>query len=360
MKNSISLLSRAALAVATVSCLAAVPVNGQDAPAPAAAAEKPAAAAPADAPAAPAAAPAPSGPVATVNGEKISPDELLERFRMVVSRQLGPQAAQIPPGKFAEILATLPPEQKKELVDELIDEKLLAQAAAKAKIEVPAEKLDEQIKQIPVPPQMDLDGFLKAQGLSEKEVRADFKRGLSIQMLIEKQTEGKVADPSGEDIQKFYDDNPQFFEVPASVKARHILIKTEGPETEAAAKTKIDGIRKRVTGEKAEDFAKVAMETSEGPSGPRGGDLGQFGPGQMVPEFDKTVFAMKVGDISEPVKTQFGYHIIKLDEKNEAGKQPLNDELKEKITGALKAENEQKVIEDYLKKLREDAKIEIG
>ncbi|MCL4104571.1 UNVERIFIED_CONTAM: hypothetical protein GTU68_004525 [Idotea baltica] len=179
-------------------------------------------------------------------------------------------------------------------------------------------------------------------------------------MLVEKKTEGKIEEPKPEAIEAFYNENPQFFETKASVKARHILIKTEDAATEPAAKEKIDAIRLRVVGEKAEDFATVAQETSEGPSGPKGGDLGEFGPGQMVPEFDKAVFSMKKDEISEPIKTQYGYHIIKVDETKAAGKQPLDDALKTKIAGALKGQSEQKVVDEYLETLRKTAKIERG
>ena len=310
------------------------------------------------APAVPVAPAAPAGPVATVNGTEITQEQLLQRFRTVVSRQMGQQDAQIPPEQFAQILGTLPPEQKADIVNDLIDEQLLVQAAKTEKIEVPAEKIEEQIKTIPVPPNMELAQFLKMQGVTEEKVRADFARGMSINMLIEKKTEGKIEEPKPEAIEAFYNENPQFFEKPASVKARHILIKTDDPAAETAAKEKIDAIRLRVVGEKAEDFATVAKETSEGPSGPNGGDLGEFGPGQMVPEFDKAVFSMKKDEISEPIKTQFGYHIIKVDETQAAGKEPLDDALKTKITGALKGQGEQKVVEEYLEALRKDAKIE--
>ncbi len=311
-------------------------------------------------PPAPEAAPADDGPIATVNDVEITRDQLIERFRMVVSRQMGQQAAGIPPEKFEEILQTLPPEEKERLVSELIDEQLLIQAVATEKVEAPKEKIDAQIASIPVPPQMDLAAFLAANGTTEEKVRADMARGLSIGTLLESKTEGKVAEATPEDIQKFYDDNPDFFKTPESVTARHILIKTEGPETEAAAKEKIDAIRKRVVGEKAEDFAKVAMETSEGPSSTEGGSLGEFGPGQMVPEFDKAAFALPVGEVSEPVKTQFGYHVIKVEAKKEAGVRALDDELKPQIADAIKNERQGEAIEEYLKTLRAEAKIEKG
>ncbi len=85
------------------------------------------------------------------------------------------------------------------------------------------------------------------------------------------------------------------------VHALHILVKTEAEANELLFDLK-----------RGKDFGEVAKERSLCPSGKKGGDLGWFGKGQMVPEFDKAAFTLKVGEISKPVKTQFGYHIIKV------------------------------------------------
>ncbi|MDG2125360.1 MAG: peptidylprolyl isomerase, partial [Verrucomicrobiales bacterium] len=144
-------------------------------------------------------------------------------------------------------------------------------------------------------------------------------------------------------------------------KARHILVKTEAGLDGAGMaekKAKIEAIRARLTGEKAEDFATVAKEASEGPSGPQGGDLGQFGRGQMVKEFDAAVFSQKVGEVGEPVKTQFGYHLILVEERNEAGGRVPLAEVSGKITEFLKGQQGQEVIGKFVDGLREKAEIE--
>jgi peptidyl-prolyl cis-trans isomerase C len=89
-------------------------------------------------------------------------------------------------------------------------------------------------------------------------------------------------------------------------KARHILVPSE--EVCLEIKTKIDG---------GADFATLAAEHSKCPSGQKGGDLGEFSPGQMVREFDQVVFTEEVGKVHGPVKTQFGYHLIEITERNE-------------------------------------------
>jgi peptidyl-prolyl cis-trans isomerase C len=92
----------------------------------------------------------------------------------------------------------------------------------------------------------------------------------------------------------------------AMARARHILVETESAC--AALKTEIEG---------GADFAAVAQEHSSCPSSRQGGDLGQFGPGQMVPEFDKVVFSAELGTVQGPVQTQFGYHLLEVTERSD-------------------------------------------
>ncbi|WP_455258835.1 peptidylprolyl isomerase, partial [Peptoniphilus asaccharolyticus] len=106
---------------------------------------------------------------------------------------------------------------------------------------------------------------------------------------------------SEEEIKKYYEENKDHFKQGPTVSASHILVETEEEANEIAKEIN------------AENFAEIAKEKSSCPSSANGGSLGEFSQGQMVPEFDQKVFSMEVGEISEPVKTQFGYHIIKLD-----------------------------------------------
>lgn len=111
-----------------------------------------------------------------------------------------------------------------------------------------------------------------------------------------------------EEARKFYEENPQNFTKGGTVRARHILVKEE--EECLQILTAIQA------GEK--NFEDAARESSTCPSGAQGGDLGEFGKGQMVPEFEQAAFAAEIGQIVGPVKTQFGYHLIKVEEKKEA------------------------------------------
>ena len=137
-------------------------------------------------------------------------------------------------------------------------------------------------------------------------------------------------------VASFYEKNASQFATPEMVRARHILILSDAkasPEDQAKAKARIEEIAQRIKG--GEDFGTVAKETSEDPgSAPQGGELGWFEKGRMVPEFEKAAFALQPGDVSEPIKTQFGYHLIQLEEHKDAGQQPL-DEVKDQIRQRL-------------------------
>lgn len=186
--------------------------------------------------------------------------------------------------------------------------------------------------------------------------RADVKQTLALQTdnvlasALYKDLIGS-ATPDQPALQAYYDQHKQEFE---QVKARHILIRTKGsqvpakpgkPElSEAEALAKAQEIRKKLQG--GVDFGMLAKEESDDTgSGSNGGSLGTFGHGQMVPPFEQAAFAMQAGQISEPVKTQFGYHIIKVDEHIS---KPFS-EVKEQLAEHLKPELARKQMEELRK-----------
>jgi peptidyl-prolyl cis-trans isomerase C len=146
-----------------------------------------------------------------------------------------------------------------------------------------------------------------------------------------------------EAMKKFYDETVKGLKPTVEVKARHILV-----EKEEEAKAAVERLKK------GEDFAKLAGELSKDPgSGKEGGDLGWFEKERMVPEFAEAAFKLDKGGVSEIVKTQFGFHIIKVDDKRDKAAPPY-DGVKEQ----LKKYMTQKAQQDYVLKLREAAKVE--
>ena len=158
--------------------------------------------------------------------------------------------------------------------------------------------------------------------------------------------------PSEADLRKYYEEHKAEFE---QVHARHILIRFQGSQqpvkpgqkdlTEAEALAKLQEIKKRIQG--GEDFAKVAtQESDDAGSGANGGDLGTFRHGQMVPSFEQVAFALKPGELSDPVKTQFGYHLIKVESKDNKSFEDVRPDLERQL-GPVQA---QKAVDDLVKK----------
>lgn len=140
---------------------------------------------------------------------------------------------------------------------------------------------------------------------------------------------------------EFYEANKASFSNPETANAKHILVDTEEKANEVLAQIKAGEI----------SFEDAARAHSTCPSKDQGGDLGTFGRGQMVPEFEDATFAMEVGDISEPVKTQFGYHIIKLEAKNEPSI-PSYDEIADKVEKTLMFQKQGEVYKNKLDEVK--------
>lgn len=143
-----------------------------------------------------------------------------------------------------------------------------------------------------------------------------------------------------EEMKAFYEENPQHFTKGETVHAKHILVDAEEKALEI--------MEKIAKGEVS--FEDAAKEFSSCPSNAQGGDLGEFGKGQMVPEFDQAAFAAEVGKVVGPVKTQFGYHLIKVEEKKEASVMPF-ESVKDQISGNLLQQKQNKVYTEKYKEL---------
>jgi peptidyl-prolyl cis-trans isomerase C len=165
---------------------------------------------------------------------------------------------------------------------------------------------------------------------------------------------------SEEDMQLYYKIHQEEFQTPEMVRARHILIKvdrTASEDDKKKAKEKADGILKRIKA--GEDFAKLATEVSDDPGSKiKGGDLGFFQKGRMVPPFEQAAFSLKPGEISEIVETPFGFHIIKVEEKKESVLEPY-DKVKDKVKEKVFADFRKSRVEEFVEKAMKDAGAEL-
>ena len=244
----------------------------------------------------------------TVNGDNITADE--------VNQIVGVQGM-----KFD----TLDKNMQKKVLDMIVDRKLLAQNASKAGLE----KTDEFKQKLEM-----------------------IKKDLTLNLWMEQEAKKIEKSTKESELKEFYEKNKKNFETPAELKASHILVKTED-EAKAIIKS-LDGAK-----DVKAEFAKLAKEKSTGPSGANGGDLGWFPASKMVPEFSVAANKLAKGTFTkEPVKTQFGYHIIYLEDKKPAGMKKF-DEVKEQIKGLVNRDKFNKLIETTVSNLRKDAKIEL-
>lgn len=249
-------------------------------------------------------------------------------------------------------------EMKNRVLDGLIGREVLRQEADRQKIKVEPAEVDKQIdalkKRFPSPEEY--EATLKKMNTTESELKANFTQDLAIRKLVDQEVGGKVV-VTPEETKKYYESNPTMFKRPETIRASHILVKVDQNASEAdkaKAKEKITEIQKRI--QKGEDFAVVAKEVSDCPSKEKGGDLGTFARGQMVGPFEQAAFALKPGEVSGIVETQFGFHIIKLVEKKEAGDVSF-EEVQEKLVQHLRQEKLNKEIGDYIEQLKSKAVI---
>ncbi|WP_277218145.1 peptidylprolyl isomerase [Peptoniphilus vaginalis] len=157
-----------------------------------------------------------------------------------------------------------------------------------------------------------------------------------------------TAEVKDEDIKRFYEDNKDAFKQAESADASHILVEEEDKAREIYEKIKNGG-----------DFEELAKEFSTCPSKEKGGDLGTFTRGQMVKEFEDAVFENEVGTITEPVKTQFGYHIIKINKKNPARELSF-DEVKDKIVEQVRRQKEQEIYNKKITELKDKYEVKMN
>ena len=289
-------------------------------------------------------------PVATVNDVTITQ----QNFDFELQQTIG-QMAQRGQMIGEETLPMI----RQSVLNRMIDEELLYQDSQAKGIAVPDQRIADELAGIKsrFPSEAEYNTTLNALKMSEDDLKTKIRRGLAIQQLIGKlTTDIQVTD---EEKKAFYDDNPAMFQTPEQVRARHILIKV-APEADEAQKKealqKIKDLQKKVKG--GEDFAALAEANSEGPSSAKGGDLGYFGRGQMVKPFEEVAFALQTGEVSDIVETRFGYHLIKVTERREAGTVPFED-AKDRVGQNIRKDKEGQVVRSHLEGLRAKAQIEI-
>ena len=287
--------------------------------------------------------------MARVNGETISKADFEKALKSVEQRAGGPVPAEQRDRVYRGVL------------DQMVGYKLLIQEAKTRKVAVPDADIDQRIGQIrqQFPSEEVFNQALAQQHLTVQQLKDDAREDMAVAKLINDEVAGKVT-VKPEEVQAFYTQNPQHFQQPEKVHASHILIqvpKDADAATKAQARAKIDDLLKQARG--GADFADLAKNNSQDPgSAPNGGDLGFFEQGQMVGPFNDAAFAQQPGTISDVVETTFGFHIIKVIEKQSAGLVPL-EQAKDQIQEFLEDQGREQQTEAFVAALRAKGKIEI-
>ncbi len=247
------------------------------------------------------------------------------------------------------------------LLDRVILFKLLATEAKVRGISVTPQEITDRIAQIKqqFPSEAEFQKELTKRHTTMAQLEEEQRRDLINAKTIEAEVAPKLA-VTDQDLDAFYKGNPEQFKEPETVRASHILVgvaKDAAPAAKQAAKTEAEGLLKRVKA--GEDFAALAKAHSkDSVSAAVGGDLNFFPKGQMVPPFDAAVFAMKPGEISNLVETDFGYHIIKLTDRRDGRVVPLA-EVKDRLSDFLKQRKQQELVQQYLLSLKAKYRVEV-
>jgi peptidyl-prolyl cis-trans isomerase C len=333
--------------------------------------------------------------IATVNGEAIYSSEFDKNWEGYLEQQ----KKLLPPG---QITPQWEQENKKSLLNEMVEQKLLLQEAKKREVKVPKKDLEEGIRQVKERFKFDDQG----RPLSPSESDAAFQKELAKEDLTEKQFEDRIEDqlrvimltnqtirekvqpptedqiselfkkvqdrmgqpkpaPSSDPSQADIDAMAQYFRMKTdeSVRVRHILIKVDpnaSIQDRSEALRKAQEIQKKIID--GADFEEMAKKYSADPgSAQKGGDLGFIVRGQMVKSFEKAAFSLPVGGVSDVIQSEFGYHIIKVEEKKAPSKlriEDVKDDLKEYLFRSAAREQYNKFVDGLRKKavvdLRDD------
>jgi peptidyl-prolyl cis-trans isomerase C len=290
---------------------------------------------------------------ATVDGTKITEGQI----NKLLQARMEQLAGRIPENMRDQYSQQL----RKRILEQLIIEDLLTQKEKKQNIDVNQVELDSAINKMMKEQNLTVDEFkslLKAYGTTFAEYQDNMRKKLAFEKMMESEFAGKITKPTDEQEKTYYNENIQMFQEPESIHARHILImpsKSGDPnKAKAIAKAKAQDILKKLKA--GADFNDLAKKDSNCPSAANGGDLGTQPKGSYVPEFEKAAYALKPGQLSDVVETQFGYHIIKLVAHNDANTVTL-EKAKDRIEKALADKQKEDIVVAYIQQMKKAADI---
>ena len=299
--------------------------------------------------------------VVTVNGIEIMQSQVDEKLNSQIEARISRMQAggkEVPTEQMAKTRENMKKRFEQRIISMLIDEQLIDEKLAAKSIVISDEEVEAKIAEIAAQQNVSRDELLAGaarQGINEADAQEQIRRRLGLEKLIEAEL-GDEAIITDEAAKKHYDENTERFSTPEQVRASHILIKSGMAEGgKAAAKAKIEDILKQAR--EGADFAELAKTYTEDRGSKKTGGEYTFPRGRMVPEFEEMAFSMEVGQISDPVETKFGYHIIKLHEKIPP-KTTSFEEARERIKENLLNRKKSEFFRTFQQTLKDEATIE--
>jgi peptidyl-prolyl cis-trans isomerase C len=295
------------------------------------------------------------GVAVTVNGVEILKSTIEQMIKPQLDSLAG-KTRQLP----AHVIEQYTQQFREHALEQLIREELLDAKIRQANVAIADAEVMSQMEEIASAQGVSMEDFLKTMerhGRSLEQMKDDLRGRLARNQFMATQWAGKI-NVTEEDARKYHQENPEQFKVPEQVRVSHILIKPElgddPNEAKATARTRIEGLLKQI--KEGADFAELAKANSVCPSAPKGGDLGFFPRGKTTPAFEKVAFELQVGQLSDVVETEYGFHIIKATDHQDPTDITF-EQAKEKIIELLTEERQSEFADEYLKKLKAEAKI---
>jgi peptidyl-prolyl cis-trans isomerase C len=292
----------------------------------------------------------PDSVAVTINGVNINESQIEAQIKA----QLDKMGGQLPP-QFIQQYKNQIRQQilERMVIEQLLDEKAEANNIVITEEDVIAHFKESGAQQQPPLSLEDIKALMEARGQSFEEAKQRMQKGLAYQKIMEAEWGDKI-NVTEDEARKYYSENVENME---QVRASHILIKpdTTDPNTDpnqakANAQKKAQALLEQIKA--GADLAELAKNSSDCPSAAQGGDLGFFTRGRMMPPFEKTAFTLKVGQVSDLVETQFGYHIIKVTDHKDTFEQ-----FKDQIAETLTEKKQSDFAKSYIDSLKADANI---
>jgi len=315
----------------------------------------------------------PNQPALVLEGQKISQKEFTKLYENLVAQyqrvyaQYGQDFSKFLQGP-AGIERRL--QLQSRLIDDLLRKRLITQEIERRRIKISPTDVDDQteIEWERILRQNNLteeqaQEILKRQGRTLESFKRELRQAVELNIKTERLRDLVVGpiEPTDQELSAYLEDHREDYDTPEEVHARHILIRVPEGASEAEiaqAKKQIEDIKKEL--ENGADFAELAKKYSQDPgSAPNGGDLGFFSRGRMVQEFEDAAFSLEPGQLSDPVRTQFGFHLIKVEEKKPAQHPELAQIRERVLQDYIEAERDRR-FEQFYNELKARAKISIA